>query len=86
MASNRLGMGPWDYIVGGLVLAPAAGLLALVDLTLVAWLTMFLAGVALAIGTVAQGVRVGMHAHRDDQRTGRFATTRPEPAALRPAG
>jgi hypothetical protein len=59
--------------VGGPVLARAAGLLALVDLTLVAWLTMFLAGVALAIGTVAQGVRVGMHAHRDDQQTGRFA-------------
>ena len=54
MSSNPLGMSPWDYIVGGLVLALVAGGLAILDLTLVAWLAAVLASLALAIGTLAQ--------------------------------
>ena len=73
MSSNRLGMSPWDYIVGGLVLALVAGGLAILGLTLVAWLAAVLASLALAIGTVAQGVRVGLRVHREDELTTRNA-------------
>jgi len=86
MASNRLGMGPWDYIVGGLVLAPAAGLLALVDLTLVAWLTMFLAASLWRSGPSRRASAWACTPTATTSRPGGSRTTRPEPAALRPAG
>jgi hypothetical protein len=67
MASKRLDMGPWDYIVGGVGFAFLTGLFVIMGVVFLAWIATVLAAIWLMTGTVAQGVRVGMRAHRDDR-------------------
>ncbi len=77
MASKRLGMGPWDYIVGGVGLAILAGVLAIMDVVWLAWIATLVASLWLMIGAVAQGVRVGMRTHRDDRLIEKYVDDAP---------
>ena len=67
MPSRQPGMGPWDFIVVGVGFAFLAGLFAVLGAVFLVWAATLVASLALMIGTVAQGVRVGMRAHQDDR-------------------
>jgi hypothetical protein len=73
MAKTRLDLGPWEYIWGGMGLVAVAFVLLAIQWAWIAWLAAVLASLWLMIGTVAQGVRVGMRAHRDDRLIEKYA-------------